>query len=493
MIVLAILDGWGVGKKSWGNATLGAGFIQGLRNNYPTCILKCHGPAVGLPKGFQGNSEVGHINIGAGRVVYQMLEIINRKIKSRAFFSNKALVGAVKAGRNSALHIMGLLSDEGVHSHQNHLFALLKLAKIHKLKNVKIHVFADGRDTLPKSAWKYLLALEKVIKKLGIGEIATISGRYYAMDRDNRWERIEKAYACIADGKGMHFSSWRRAVAENYRKGVSDEFIVPAVLGDYAGVNDNDSVILFNYRLDRARQITHAFTDKSFSHFKREKKKAFYCAFAPYYDGMNARVAFSEPKLANILGEAVADNGLRQFRIAETEKYAHVTFFFNGQKEAPFKNEERVIIPSPKVATYDLKPEMSAFEVTKVLVEKILLGNHDLLVVNYANGDMVGHTGSYASAVKAVKAVDSCIKSVYDAVIKKKGILIVTADHGNCEEMVGKKGEVLTSHSVNDVQFTLIGADVKLRNGVLADIAPTVLQLFGVRKPKEMSGSSLIK
>lgn len=489
-IVLIILDGWGIGKKSHGNAVYEGNpeFINFIRKSYPTCRLKCSGKAVGLPKGFQGNSEVGHINIGAGRVVYQMLEIINRKIKDKTFFKNKAILKAVNNCRknSSALHLMGMISDEGVHSHQKHLFELLKMSKG---INVKIHLFTDGRDTLPKSASKYITELEKQIKKYKTGKITTISGRYYAMDRDNRWQRTEEAYNAIAEGKGEKAESWKKAVLKSYKKGITDEFIKPSIIGEYSGIKNNDSVIFFNYRLDRARQLTHALIDNKFTRFKRKMKKITFCAFAPYYQGIK-NVAFQEPKLPNILGEVISRNNLKQFRIAETEKYAHVTFFFNGENEKPFPKETRCIIPSPKVATYEIVPEMSAYKITEQLVKAV--NKYDVLIANYANGDMIGHTGNYKAALKAVKAVDKCVKKVYDAVKKKKGIMILAADHGNCEQMINKDGSIRTSHTKNDILCSVIGVKVKLKDGKLANIAPTILELLGIKKPREMD-SSLLK
>ncbi len=497
-LVLMILDGWGISKYKKGNAikTGKTPFITKLRTKYPTSKLNCFGQYVGLPKGFQGNSEVGHINIGAGRIVPQMLTLINKKIKDKSFFHDKQILQAIKNCKkyNSTFHLMGMLSDKGVHSHQNHLFALLKLAKQHNLKKVKIHVFTDGRDCFHKSALKYIGQLNNQLKTVP-GEIVTISGRYYAMDRDKRWNRTEKAYNAIINGKGKSFSTCKKAIQASYKKGINDEFIVPVVLKSYEGVNNHDSILFFNYRLDRARQLTHAITDTFFKYFKRRKKiKLFFTAFTPYYKGILGKIAFREPKIPNNFGAVIAKHKLKQFRIAETEKYAHVTFFFNSEKEKPFKRETRYIIPSPKVATYDATPEMSAFKITKKLVEVINNDVYDVIIVNYANGDMLGHTGKFKAALKSVEVVDSCVKQVIDAVKKQKGIAIVTADHGNCEEMIDlKSNKISTSHSLNPVYCTVVGSNIKrLSNGVLADIAPTMLDLLKIKKPKQMTGKSLI-
>lgn len=496
-VVLVILDGWGISKYKKGNAVrVGkTPFLTKLRKTYPTSQLKCFGQYVGLPKGFQGNSEVGHINLGAGRVVPQMLTIINRKIKDKSFFYDKQILQVIKNCKkyHSTLHLMGMLSDKGVHSHQDHLFALLKLAKQHNLKKVKIHVFTDGRDCFPKSSLMYLKQLNEQLK-IYPGEIATISGRYYAMDRDKRWNRTEKAYNAIINARGKCATNCKNAIHSSYKKKVTDEFIIPTVLKGYTGVNKHDSILFFNYRLDRARQLTHAITDTFFKHFKRRKVKLFFTAFTPYYKGILGKIAFREPKLPNNLGAVLAKHRLKQFRIAETEKYAHVTFFFNSEKEKPFKRETRFITPSPKVATYDLKPEMSAFKITKKLVSVINNDLFDVIIVNYANGDMVGHTGKFKAALKAVSVVDSCVKQVVEAVKKQGGSIIIAADHGNCEEMIElKSNKVFTSHSLNPVYCTIISKNVKhLRNGVLADIAPTLLEILKIKKPKQMTGKSLI-
>jgi len=494
-VVLIIRDGWGIRKDKKANA-VALGNTPNADNyikNYPTSVLKCHGADVGLPEGYQGNSEVGHLNIGAGRVVYQMLTKINLSIKNREFFRNRALLKAIENCKknNSTLHIMGLVQDEGVHAHQHHCAALLLLAKRNKLKDVVVHVFSDGRDTPPKSAMNYIGYVEKEMKKLGIGRFGVLVGRYYSMDRDNRWERIELAYNALARGDGKMFRTIREAVHDAYKSGETDEFIKPRIIGDFAGIKDKDSIIFFNYRLDRARQITHAFTDEKFAHFSREKRSVTYICFAKYYDDLKSPHAFEEEKMKNLLGEVISRHKLKQLRSAETEKYAHVTFFFNGEIEKPFRGEDRILVHSPKVATYDLQPEMSAYGVTEKVLAEIRNDKYDVIIINYANGDMVGHTGILNAAIKAVEVVDECVGKVVDAAVGKGGVALVMADHGNCEEMLGKN---ITSHTTNDVYLHLVGMNkkVKLKNGRLADIAPTILKILGIKKPKEMTGKSLI-
>lgn len=494
-VALIIRDGWGIRKDKKANA-VALGNTPNADNyikNYPTCVLKCHGADVGLPEGYQGNSEVGHLNIGAGRIVHQMLTKINLLIKNREFFRNKALLKALENCKknNSTLHIMGLVQDEGVHAHQRHCSVLLELAKRNKLKDVVVHVFSDGRDTPPKSAMKYMSYVAKEMKKLDIGKFGTVIGRYYSMDRDKRWPRVEIAYNALIKGKGRKVKNVKEAVEDAYKAGETDEFIKPRIIRDFSGIKDKDSVIFFNYRLDRARQLTHAFIDGKFNHFKREKRNLTYICFTKYYDNLKAPYAFEEEKLKNILGEVISRHRLKQLRSAETEKYAHVTFFFNNQVEKPFKGEERILVYSPKVATYDLKPEMSAYEVTEKVLAGIRKGKYDVIIINYANGDMVGHTGILRAAIKAVETVDVCVGNIVDAVIRQGGVALVTADHGNCEEMIGK---TKTSHTTNDVYLHLIGMEnkIKLKNGRLAGIAPTMLEILKIKKPKEMTGRSLI-
>ncbi len=492
-LMLVILDGFGLRKEKRGNAVAKAKTpnFNFYWKNYPHCKLKASGEAVGLPKGTLGGSEVGHLNIGAGRIVYQELTRINKAIKNGSFFKNKALLGAINHVKknNSSLHLIGLLSDAGVHSDYRHLFALLKLAKKNKVNNVYIHVLTDGRDTAPRSALKYIKELKKQIKKLKIGKIATVIGRYYAMDRDKRWNRTEKAYNCIVLAKGLRAKTAEQAVKNSYEKNVTDEFILPTVIGNFKGIKDKDSVILWNYRADRARQISYAFVNKEFDEFKRKKVNINYTCMCEYDEKLKVPVAFPPLKLKNILGEVLSRKGLHQLRIAETEKYAHVTFFFNGGKERPFKKEDRILIPSPKVATYDKTPEMSAYKITEELISQINLRWYDFILVNYANPDMVGHTGDFKATVKAVEVVDECLGKIVKAMQAHNGIIIITADHGNAEDMKRYR----TSHTLNPVPFIILEKGLKLRNGILADIAPTILQLMNIKKPKEMKGRSLIK
>lgn len=494
-VVLIIRDGWGIRKEKRGNAiALGnTPNSDSYIKEYPTCILKCHGKDVGLPGGYQGNSEVGHLNIGSGRIVTEMLTRINKSIKNRSFFRNKVLLDAVRNCKknSSTFHIMGLVQDEGVHAHQRHCVALLELAKKEGLKDVVVHVFSDGRDTPPKSALEFIGYLKKHMKKLGVGKFGVLVGRYYAMDRDKRWKRTELAYNALVKAKGRKAKTVRQAVLDAYRKGETDEFIKPRIVGDFSGIRDKDSVVFFNYRLDRARQLTHAFIDKKFSYFRREKKDVHFVCFAEYYDDLPLEPAFEEQHMKNILGEVLSKNNLKQLRSAETEKYAHVTFFFNGEIEKPFKGEDRVLVHSPKVPTYDMQPEMSAYKVTKKVLAEIKKGKHDVIIINYANGDMVGHTGKLKAAIKAVEVVDECVQKVVDAATARGGVCLVTADHGNCEDMVGDEE---TSHTTNDVYLHIIGLEkkAKLKNGRLADIAPTMLRILGIKKPKEMTGKSLV-
>ena len=497
-LVLIIRDGWGINPKKQGNAITLAKTpnMDKYETKYPHSVLKCHGEYVGLPTGNQGNSEVGHLNIGAGRVVYQSLTRINKSIEDKSFFKNKAFLKAIKncKRKKSALHIMGLVQDQGVHAVTNHCIALLELAKKEGVEQVYVHAFTDGRDTPPKSARFYLNQLQKAIENLGIGRIATVMGRYYSMDRDKRWNRTEIAYDALVNGKGKNVKSWREALKDAYSNDETDEFIKPRII-DFEGIKDKDSVIFFNYRLDRARQLTHTFTDKKFNEFKREKRNIVYVAFTNYYDSMKAKIAFPPISNKNLLGEVLSKHGLHQLRTAETEKYAHVTFFFNGLNEVPFKNEKRVLINSPKVATYDLKPEMSAYQVTDSLICKLNEGKYEVVILNFANGDMVGHTGKMKATIKAVEAVDDCVGKIVDLVKEKKGTVIITSDHGNCEQMIDytTKG-IKTAHTVNPVSFIIVSdKKYKLRDGVLADIAPTILNILKIKQPKEMTGRSLIK
>ncbi len=506
---LIILDGFGCRENVDGNAIRADGVkhIRELWNAYPHTQIEASGNAVGLPAGQMGNSEVGHLNIGAGRVVYQELTRITKSIEDGDFFSNEAFLGAVENCKkhNSALHLYGLCSDGGVHSHLTHLYALVKLARENGLKNVFIHCFMDGRDVPPESGKGYIHALQNELKALGCGKIATVMGRYYAMDRDNRFERVEKAYAALVYGEGVQAEDPEAAMQASYDAGVTDEFVVPVVITENGApvgtVRANDSVIFFNFRPDRAREITRAFILPEFDGFDR--KKGFfplhYVCMTQYDKTFGARVhvAFKPERLSNTFGVYISSMNKTQLRIAETEKYAHVTFFFNGGVEAPNPGEDRVLIPSPKVATYDLKPEMSAYEVTAEAVKRIESGKYDVMILNFANPDMVGHTGVMEAAVKAVHAVDECAAEVASAILKAGGRAIVTADHGNCEQMVGPDGEPFTAHTTNPVPLILVDdmrKEAKLRaGGRLCDLAPTLLALMGLPVPEEMSGRSLLE
>ena len=444
-----------------------------------------------------GNSEVGHTNMGAGRVVFQDLPHISRDIESGEFFKNPAYLEAMSNCREwgSALHLMGLLSDGGVHSHITHLFALLKMAKEQGLEKVYVHCFLDGRDVPPSSGKSYVEQLQAEIQKLGVGQIATVMGRYYAMDRDKRWDRVQKAYDAIACGEGTFEADAAEAVQKSYDAGVTDEFVVPVVCVKNAQVRDNDSIIFFNFRPDRAREISRCFVDEDFTDIQRRTgflSVDFVCTTE--YDATlpNVTVAYPHQKLVNTFGEYISKLGLTQLRIAETEKYAHVTFFFNGGVEEVFPGEDRCLIPSPKVATYDLQPEMSAYQVTEEAVKRIESGAYDVVILNFANCDMVGHTGVYDAACKAVSTVDECVNRVVEATSKMGGVSLITADHGNAERMSDANGEPFTAHTTNLVPFYIVGASVQLRDGRLADIAPTMLDLMGLEKPSEMDGKTLI-
>ncbi len=504
-VALIILDGWGISKSCENNAVCQAQTpcLDKLAESYPTSSLNASGLNVGLPDGQMGNSEVGHLNIGAGRIIYQDLTRISSSIEKGVFFSNQTLLDALTHIRNAGgkLHLMGLVSDGGVHSHNTHLYALIKLAKREKVE-VCIHAFMDGRDTPPQSGVGYLEQLEAEITRLGHGRLATVIGRYYAMDRDNRWDRVERAWKAMTLGQGHPVDSSVTAIRAAYADGQSDEFVEPRVVqhnGLPVGrINDNDGIIFFNFRADRAREITRTFTQSDFTEFNRPvvpKLSAFVC-LAEYDATFELPVAFAAESYPRILGEVVADAGLQQLRIAETEKYAHVTFFFNGGIEAPFSNEERVMIPSPKdVATYDLKPSMSAPEVTDEVIRRIQMGVYDLIILNFANPDMVGHTGVLSAAISAMETVDRCTGRVVNALLEVGGCALITADHGNCEMMVDKNGAPHTAHTVNQVPLILVDADnrqANLQSGILSDIAPTILGLMGLAVPAEMTGKNLI-
>ena len=496
---LIIMDGFGLEGPSAGNAVVNASTpnLDRIFRDFPGCRLSASGLDVGLPEGQMGNSEVGHTNMGAGRVVFQDLPHISRDIESGEFFKNPAYLDAMSNCREwgSALHLMGLLSDGGVHSHITHLFALLKMAKEQGLEKVYVHCFLDGRDVPPSSGKNYVEQLQAEIQKLGVGQIATVMGRYYAMDRDKRWDRVQKAYDASACGEGDFEADAAEAVQKSYDAGVTDEFVVPVVCAKNAQVRDNDSIIFFNFRPDRAREIARCFVDEDFADIQRRTgflSVDFVCTTE--YDATlpNVTVAYPHQKLVNTFGEYISKLGLTQLRIAETEKYAHVTFFFNGGVEEVFTGEDRCLIPSPKVATYDLQPEMSAYQVTEEAVKRIESGAYDVVILNFANCDMVGHTGVYDAACKAVSTVDECVNRVVEATSKMGGVSLITADHGNAERMSDANGEPFTAHTTNLVPFYIVGASVQLRDGRLADIAPTMLDLMGLEKPSEMDGETLI-
>ena len=496
---LIIMDGFGIEPQSAGNAIANTPRpnLERIFSQCPSCRLSASGLDVGLPEGQMGNSEVGHTNIGAGRVVFQDLPHISRDIESGVFFQNPAYVEAMENCRewDSALHLMGLLSDGGVHSHITHLFALLKMAREQGLRKVYLHCFLDGRDVPPSSGKHYVEQLQAKLQQLGLGQIATVMGRYYAMDRDKRWERVQRAYDAMVMGEAPFAEDAAQAVQASYDAGVTDEFMEPVVCAKNARIQDNDSVIFFNFRPDRAREITRCLVDEDFTDVERKSgflSVHFVCTTE--YDATmpNVTVAYPRQKLENIFGEYISKLGLKQLRIAETEKYAHVTFFFNGGVEQVFPGEDRCLINSPKVATYDLQPEMSAYQVTDEAVKRIESGAYDVIILNFANCDMVGHTGVYEAACKAVAAVDECVGRVVEATSKMGGVSLITADHGNAERMIDADGTPFTAHTTNLVPFCIVGASVQLRDGRLADIAPTMLDLMGLEKPAEMDGETLI-
>ena len=504
--VLMILDGYGLNDKCEANAVCEGKtpVMDQLMSQCPFVKGNASGMAVGLPEGQMGNSEVGHLNMGAGRIVYQDLTRITTEIQDGDFFKNEALLAAVKNAKenNSALHFMGLLSDGGVHSHITHLFGLLELAKREGLEKVYVHCFLDGRDTPPASGKGYIEELQAKMKEIGVGEIATVSGRYYAMDRDNRWDRVELAFKAMINGEGVKGTDAAEAVQASYDAEKTDEFVLPTVIEKegkpVATVQDKDSVVFFNFRPDRAREITRAFCDDDFKGFSREKKLdvTFVC-FTDYDETIgNKLVAFVKQEIKNTFGEYLAAHNMTQARIAETEKYAHVTFFFNGGVEEPNKGEDRILVKSPKVATYDLKPEMSAYEVCDKLVDAIKSDKYDVIIINFANPDMVGHTGVEDAAIKAVEVVDECVGRAVDALKEVDGQMFICADHGNCEQLVDyETGEPFTAHTTNPVPFILVNADPSYtlrENGCLADIIPTLIELMGMEQPAEMTGKSLL-
>lgn len=506
-VVLMVLDGYGLNEKTEGNAIAMANtpVMDKLMAEYPFVKGNASGLAVGLPDGQMGNSEVGHMNIGAGRIIYQDLTRITKDIEDGTFFENKVLLQAIENCKknNSDLHLWGLLSDGGVHSHNSHLYGLLEMAKKNGLENVYVHAFLDGRDTPPASGKDYVQQLEDKMKEIGVGKIASLSGRYYAMDRDNNWDRVKLAYDSLVTGEGVKATDAVKAVEDSYANDKTDEFVLPTVITDGNGqplslVKDGDSVIFFNFRPDRAREITRAFCDDKFTGFERDFLKLTYVCFKDYDETIpNKLVAFEKEEIKNTFGEFLAAHGKKQLRLAETEKYAHVTFFFNGGVEDPNVDEFRLLVNSPKdVATYDLKPEMSAPEVGMDLVEAIKSDKYDVIVINFANPDMVGHTGVIPAAVKAVERVDSLVGDAVQAVKDVDGVLFICADHGNAEKMIDyETGAPHTAHTTNPVPFILVNADPswKLREGgCLADIAPTLIEVMGMEQPKEMTGKSLI-
>ena len=502
LTMLMILDGFGINERKDGNAIALAKtpVIDNLLMTNPNTIIKTSGLDVGLPEGQMGNSEVGHTNIGAGRIVYQELTRITKSIEDGDFFSIPELVEAIDNCKkhHSKLHIMGLLSDGGVHSHIRHLYALLELAKRRDFEDVYVHCFMDGRDTPPASGENFIAELEQKMAEKGVGKIASISGRFYAMDRDKRWERVQKAYDALVNGVGEKASSATKAIEDSYQKEIFDEFVLPTLIcnGDepIATISANDSVIFYNFRPDRAREITRSLVDKEFTGFERKLFPLYYVCFTCYDETIeNVHIVFKKDEIKNTFGEIISNKGMTQLRIAETEKYAHVTFFFNGGKEEPYKGEDRILIPSPKVETYDMKPEMSAIEVTDKVVEAIESEKYDTIILNYANPDMVGHTGNLEAAIKAIETIDTCVGRVIKSIEKVNGVVLITADHGNSEQMIDyATGEPHTAHTTNVVPLILVGKDAKLKSGRLADLIPTMLDIMGIEKPKEMTGNSLI-
>lgn len=495
-LALIILDGWGLSSNREGNAIAKAKTpnFDRFYAEYPNTSLEASGRAVGLPQGQMGNSEVGHLNIGAGRIVYQDITRISKSIEDGDFFQNPVLLQAMKCAveGKTRLHLLGLASDGGVHSLLEHAYALLEMAKKEGVSQTYMHCFMDGRDVPPSSGAGYLEQVQERMQTMGYGRIATVMGRYWAMDRDKRWDRVEKAYRAMVMGEGLEAPDGVTAVKQSYEKGETDEFIAPTVVDKDGMIREGDTIIFFNFRPDRAREISRSLTDIDFDGFQRPVfHHVCYTCMTQYDSTLGLPIAYPPQSLDHILAEVISESGLRQLHIAETEKYAHVTFFLNGGKEAPYPNEERVLVPSPKVATYDMQPEMSASGVTTELLKHL---DNDVIIVNYANPDMVGHTGIMDAAVSAVETVDACMGKVVDAVLKAGGVAMITADHGNAEQMVNPEtGEPFTAHTTDKVPFILIGHDAKLREGgVLADIAPTMLQLLNIPQPSEMTGKSLV-
>lgn len=500
-LALIIMDGFGINKDTYGNAIAAAKKpnLDKYFAEYPNTTIGASGLDVGLPDGQMGNSEVGHTNIGAGRIVYQMLVKISKSIKDGDFFNNPALVSAMEncKAKGSALHLMGLLSPGGVHSHSEHLYGLLEMAKKNGLDKVYVHAFLDGRDVPPSSAAEYMEELVAEIKKIGAGSVATIAGRFYAMDRDNMWDRVEKAYSALVYGEGVQETDPVEAIKNSYKNDVTDEFMLPTVVDKNGTIKADDSIIFFNFRPDRARQITRSFVDEAFTGFERRNgffPVKFVCMAQYDAEMPNVEVAFPPEALTMTMGEYLSSKGMTQLRIAETQKYAHVTFFFNGGEEKTFEGEDRILIDSPKIATFDMKPEMSAYEVTDAVEKAIESDKYDVIILNYANCDMVGHTGVFDAAKAAVEAVDECVGRMVNAILEKGGAAIITADHGNADKLMEADGSPFTAHTTNPVPLIVVGyGDCKLREGgVLADIAPTMLQILDLPQPPEMTGKSLI-
>ncbi|WML45980.1 2,3-bisphosphoglycerate-independent phosphoglycerate mutase [Neobacillus sp. PS3-40] len=505
-VALIILDGFGCRTEKKGNAVSAANKPNFDRfwNTFPHSTLTASGEAVGLPEGQMGNSEVGHMNIGAGRVVYQSLTKVNISIREGEFEKNETFHGAMDHVKKhgTSLHLFGLLSDGGVHSHIEHMFALLKLAADEGVEKVYIHAFLDGRDVGPKTAETYIKQTLDKMNEYGVGEFATISGRYYSMDRDKRWERVEKAYRAMVDGEGPSYSNPLDVVEDSYQHGIFDEFVLPSVITKEDGepvatIKDNDAVIFYNFRPDRAIQISNTFTNKDFRSFERGDKhpnNLYFVCLTHFSETVDGYVAFKPSNLDNTIGEVLSQNNLKQLRIAETEKYPHVTFFMSGGREEKFPGEERILINSPKVATYDLQPEMSAYEVTDALMKEIEADHFDAIILNYANPDMVGHSGMLEPTVKAIETVDECLGRVVDLIVKKGGTAIITADHGNADEVITLEGQPMTAHTTNPVPVIVTKSGVELREGgILADLAPTMLGLLGIELPAEMTGRTLVK
>lgn len=505
-VALIILDGFGLRNEEKGNAVTQANKPNFDRfwNHYPHATLQASGEAVGLPEGQMGNSEVGHLNIGAGRIVYQSLTRVNVAIREGEFERNETFIEAIKhvKEKGTALHLFGLLSDGGVHSHIHHLYALLKLAAAEGLKKVYIHGFLDGRDVGPQTAKGYIEELNDKMTELGVGEIATISGRYYSMDRDKRWERVEKSYRSMVYGEGPTYKTALECVEDSYKNGIYDEFVLPSVIvkedgSPVATIQNDDAVIFYNFRPDRAIQISNTFTNDDFRSFDRGEKhpkNLFFVCLTHFSESVDGYVAFKPTNLDNTLGEVLSQNGLKQLRIAETEKYPHVTFFMSGGREQEFPGEERILINSPKVATYDLQPEMSAYEVRDALLAEIAADKHDAIILNFANPDMVGHSGMLEPTIKAIETVDECLGEIVDAILEKGGSAIITADHGNADEVITLEGNPMTAHTTNPVPVIVTKEGIELReDGILGDLAPTMLDLLGVEKSAEMTGTTLLK